>query len=135
MARPPAKELTERELELMHIFWRRGEATAAEIRDELAAEGTELAAATVTTLVKILADKGFLRAQNDVRPIRYAPARSFEDVSGQMLGHVIDRVFKGSRQRLLISLLGQKALSKREKQRIEAILRDEDQGDDQERSS
>ena len=24
MARPPAKELTERELEVMHVFWQRG---------------------------------------------------------------------------------------------------------------
>ena len=39
MARPPARELTERELEVMHVFWSRGEATAAEARDELAAVG------------------------------------------------------------------------------------------------
>ena len=32
MARPKANELTERELEIMHVFWRRGESTAAEIR-------------------------------------------------------------------------------------------------------
>ena len=30
MGRPPAKDLTERELEVMHVFWRHGEATAAE---------------------------------------------------------------------------------------------------------
>ena len=30
MARPPAKELTERELEVMHVFWERGNATVAE---------------------------------------------------------------------------------------------------------
>ena len=28
MGRPPAKDLTERELEVMHVFWRHGEATA-----------------------------------------------------------------------------------------------------------
>ena len=39
MARPPAKELTERELEVMHAFWNRGESTVAEIRDALAACG------------------------------------------------------------------------------------------------
>ena len=33
MGRPPAKELTERELEVMHVFWSVGQATAAEIRD------------------------------------------------------------------------------------------------------
>src|SRR5262245_14828856 len=33
VARPPAKELTERELEVMHVFWKRGESTVAEARD------------------------------------------------------------------------------------------------------
>ena len=28
MARPAARDLTERELEVMHVFWRHGEATA-----------------------------------------------------------------------------------------------------------
>ena len=33
MARPAAKDLTERELEVMHLFWRYGEQTAAEARE------------------------------------------------------------------------------------------------------
>ena len=33
MARPRAKELTERELEVMHAFWNGKAATAQEIRD------------------------------------------------------------------------------------------------------
>ena len=41
MGRPPAKDLTERELEVMHVFWRHGEATAAEARDRLAAAGLD----------------------------------------------------------------------------------------------
>ena len=41
MGRPPAKDLTERELEVMHVFWSRGEVTAAEARDRLAATGLD----------------------------------------------------------------------------------------------
>ncbi len=29
MARPPARDLTERELEVMHVFWKHADATAA----------------------------------------------------------------------------------------------------------
>lgn len=39
MARPAAKELTERELEIMHIFWDKGELTAPQVRDHLASTG------------------------------------------------------------------------------------------------
>jgi BlaI family transcriptional regulator, penicillinase repressor len=40
MARPAAKDLTDRELEVMQIFWQQGDATAAEVRDRLAAAGS-----------------------------------------------------------------------------------------------
>src|SRR5262249_17812138 len=46
MARPRASELTERELEIMHLFWDRGEQTAAAARDELARSGRDLAYTT-----------------------------------------------------------------------------------------
>src|ERR1700730_11706848 len=58
MARPPAKELTERELEVMHVVWKLGEATATEVRDELARGGLDRAYTTVATLVRILLAKG-----------------------------------------------------------------------------
>ena len=59
MARPKAKELTERELEIMHVFWDRGDSTAAEVREHLAGDGRNLAYTTVATLVRILDEKGF----------------------------------------------------------------------------
>ncbi|MGP0068708.1 MAG: BlaI/MecI/CopY family transcriptional regulator, partial [Isosphaeraceae bacterium] len=43
MARPPAKELTERELEVMHVFWKRGESTVADVREALAEAGLDRA--------------------------------------------------------------------------------------------
>ena len=60
MGRPPAKDLTERELEVMHAFWSQGEATAAEARDRLAATGLDRTYTTIANLVRGLADKGFL---------------------------------------------------------------------------
>jgi BlaI family penicillinase repressor len=122
MARPAAKELTERELEVMHAFWKRGESTVAEVRDELAAAGLDRAYTTVATLVRILSDKGFLAQTNDERPFRYQPARSYEDVSRKLLGEVLQRVFQGSRELLLVRLLEQRKLSSRERSLLEDIL-------------
>lgn len=124
MARPPAKELTERELELMHVFWARGESTVAEIRDALAAAGPDLAYTTVATLVRILTDKGYLEQTGAERPYRYLPARTYEDVSRRLLGDVLDRVFRGSRELLLVRLMEQKTgLSRKERALLEDILR------------
>ncbi len=124
MARPPAGELTGRELEAMHVFWLRGEATAAEVRDELARGGRDLAYTTAATQVRILLDKGFLVQANADRPYRYRPARSFEDVSRRLLGDLIDRVFRGSREQLVVRLMEQGAMTAEERARLAEIVRE-----------
>ncbi len=126
MARPPAKELTERELEVMHIFWSRGESTIAEARDSLAESGRDRAYTTVATLVRILLEKGFLKQTNGERPFRHVAARSYEEVSRRLLGEVLDRVFRGSREQLLVRLMEQRSLTAKERARLREILgRDE----------
>lgn len=125
MARPRAKELTQRELELMHVFWIRGESTVADVRDELARAGRDLAYTTVATLTRILTEKGFLEQTNDERPFQYRPVRSFEEVSGSLVGDLVERVFRGSREQLLVRLLEQRNLTSKERALLESILREE----------
>jgi predicted transcriptional regulator len=126
MARPPAAELTDRELEVMHAYWKHGELTAAEARDELAAGGHDLAYVTVANLTRILVEKGFLEATNDQRPFRYRPVRSFEDVSRSLVGELIERVFRGSREQLLVNLLGrQKRLTAKERELLKQALKEQ----------
>ena len=127
MARPKAKELTERELEIMHIFWDRGESTAADIREALECQGRELAYTTVATLVRILFDKQFLTQTGFDRPFRFKPARTYEDVSRSLLGDLVQKVFGGSRTRLLVQLLDEEKLSLQERQRLKEILETEQQ--------
>ena len=124
MARPKAKELTERELEVMHAFWRKGETTAAEVRDELEREGRELAYTTVATLVRILCEKNFLEQTNQERPFRYRPLRTFDEVSGSIVGDIIDRVFGGKREQMLVRLLEERRLTAKERAVLHEILRE-----------
>ena len=123
MARPPAKELTERELEIMHVLWKRGESTVAEVRDALAEAGLDRAYTTIATLVRILADKDFLEQTNQERPFSYKPRRSYQEVSKKLLGELIDRVFHGSREQLLVSLLERKSLTGPERALLQDVLR------------
>jgi BlaI family penicillinase repressor len=127
MARPSAKELTQRELEVMHVFWNQGLSTAAEVRDRLAESGRDLAYTTVATLVRILMEKGFLRQTNAERPFQYRPTRTYEEVSRSILGDMIDRVFRGSREQLLLRLVEQRKLSAKERAVLEAIIKGEKQ--------
>src|SRR5947209_2726967 len=127
MARPATRDLTERELEVMHVFWRHGAMTPAQARDRLADTGLDRTYATIANLVRILHEKGFLRQTNDERPFRYEPSRSYEDVSGRLLGDVLERVFRGSREQLLLRLVEQRRLTAKERALLQSILREERQ--------
>ena len=126
MVRPTAKELTERELEVMQVFWTRGAATAHEARDRLAAAGLDLAYVTIANLIRLLVEKGFLEAVNDERPYICQSVRSFEDVSRSLIGDLLQRVFRGSREQLLVHVLGnQKKLTAKERELLERILKEQ----------
>ena len=122
MARPKASELTERELEVMHLFWNRGEQTVAAARDDLAAQGRDLAYTTVATLTRILVEKGFLEQVNEERPFRFKAIRTFEDVSRNLVTELVRRVFGGSREQLLVRLMEQRKLTLKERAVLEKIL-------------
>jgi predicted transcriptional regulator len=125
MARPPAKELTERELEVMHVFWTEGEATAALARDRLEARGLSRTYTTIANLVRGLYEKGFLRQLNFERPFLYQAARSYEDVSRRLLGDLVHRVFHGSRAQLLCRLVEDRKLTAEERTLLAQILKEE----------
>ena len=126
MARPRARDLTERELEVMHAFWNEeGDATASEVRDRLAASGLDRTYTTIATLVRNLHEKGFLAQVNEARPFRYRVARTFEDISGRFLGDLIERVFRGSREQLFVRLLRDRKLTARERAALTEILKEE----------
>ena len=126
MNRPTNKELTERELQLMHVFWSQGDITATEARDQLAAQGVDIAYVTVANLVRILVEKNFLEATNDSRPFRYQPIRTFKDVSGSLVGDLLKRVFHGSREQLLTQVLGsRRKLTVKERELLERVLKEQ----------
>ncbi|QDU54225.1 BlaI/MecI/CopY family transcriptional regulator [Aeoliella mucimassa] len=124
MARPKSPELTQRELELMQVFWDSGAMTAAEARERFANAGSDLAYTTVATLVKILVEKKYLKQQGEHRPFTYEPIRSFEDVSTRLVGDLVKRVFGGSREQLLVRLFDGKKLSNKERELLEQVLRE-----------
>lgn len=125
MGRPPARELTERELEVMQAVWRLGGTpTVADVRDELSHSGLKRAYTTVATLVKILADKGFLDQIGAERPFHYRAVQTYEDVSRRLLGDVLKRVFRGSREQMILRLFEQRRLTARERALLEEFLRE-----------
>ena len=64
MASPRSVLLTRRELDIMSVLWRLGDATVGEIRDQLS---DDLAYPTVQTMLRVLEGKRFVRHKLDGR--------------------------------------------------------------------
>ncbi len=126
MNRPSAEALTERELEVMHVFWANGQQSAQDARDELEKRGRILTYTTVATLCKILWEKAFLERIGEARPFQFKPSKSFQEVSKHLVSDLIHRVFQGSREQLLLNVIGNKKLSKQKLKMLDELLREEE---------
>ena len=96
------------------------------MRDHLAGLGLDRAYPTIANLVRLLREKGLLEPTNTERPFRYRAVRSFEEVSSNLLGDMLERVFGGSREQLFVRLLEQKKLTASERRILERILKEHD---------
>jgi len=94
--------LTKLELRIMQVIWKRGSSTVAEVQAEMK---PPLAYTTVQTVLNILERKGKLNRELEGRAFVYAAKVSEEKATGQSLRDMIDRMFGGSSEELVMSLL------------------------------
>src|SRR5262249_28068202 len=82
MARKPSKNLTERELEIMHVLWSLGQARLGEVQEALNQRGGEsVAPSTVSTQLNLLVTKGYVTQSGRFGRSLYAPACSREETT------------------------------------------------------
>ena len=120
---PPKKSntLTEAELRLMKILWRRGESSVNDLVVAIPA-GEELAYNSVLTTIRILEQKGYVEHRQEGRAFVYRPCVAEAEASRSEIRHVLGRFFGNSRERLLLSLLGDEEISQEELQRLKQAI-------------
>jgi len=122
---PPRKSntLTEAELRLMKLLWLRGESAVSDLVAAIP-EGEALAYTSVLTTVRILEQKGYVRHRQEGRAFLYSPCVAEHEASRSEIRHMMQRFFGNSRERLLLSLLGDEEIDPDELRRLkEAIAR------------
>ena len=120
---PPKKSntLTEAELRLMRILWRRGESAVNDLVASMP-QGESLAYNSVLTTIRILEQKGYVDHRQDGRAFIYRPLIAEQEASRTEVKHVLSRFFGNSRERLLLSLLGDADISREELDRLKAAI-------------
>ena len=101
-ARPVKNGLTRLELKIMQVIWSDGASTVSDVQNELQ---PPLAYTTVQTMLNILERKGKLERELQGRAFVYRAKVSEEKAVGQSVRDMIDRMFGGSSEELVMSLL------------------------------
>jgi BlaI family transcriptional regulator, penicillinase repressor len=113
--------LGETEMEVLRAVWALGEATVADVHARLGADRPR-AYTTVMTVMRKLADKGYLTAEREGVRDRYRAARDPEEVRHSLLKSLIGHAFDGSPSALVQTLVREEPLSDAERDRIRRLL-------------
>jgi predicted transcriptional regulator len=105
--------LTPLELEIMKVVWQKRETTVRDVYEVLR-ERRPVAYTTVMTMMGVLATKGHLKRQRHERAYLYRPTRPASAAIKSMVADFVDRVFDGAAQPLLVQLVKDRRLSKKE---------------------
>lgn len=115
------KLFTEVELELMTILWKIGEGGVNDVLAGLPAN-RDLAYTSVSTVLRILEQKGAVKARKEGRGHIYVPRIEKGEYEARALRDVVDKVFEGEPVALVKQLLGNGALSERELAQIRKLI-------------
>jgi predicted transcriptional regulator len=120
-------KLTPFELDIMRILWETGPATVREVQEHQVLKKRKLAYNTVQTMLNILNKKGKVKRRKEGRSFLYQPVVERREVIRSTLTDVIDRLFEGDAERLVLSLLDTRHLTREELTRISKLLEKESQ--------
>jgi predicted transcriptional regulator len=104
MARPKktSHSLTPLELKIMQVLWCEGPSNVQAVHTKLQ---PGLAFTTVQTVLNVLHQKGRVRRKLKRRAYEYRPIESKDSVLGQAVHDLVGRMFGGSSEDLLMSLV------------------------------
>lgn len=125
MARKKSRDLTEAELRLMQVIWKKGSATVSDVAEALP-KSLDLAYNTVLTTMRILEDKGYVRHTKPEarRAFVYHPVVGREEASRNAVKHLLSRFFGGSPSELVLNLLEDEDLSDAELAQIRKRIKE-----------
>ena len=116
------KPLTATELEMMNVIWRIGPCSVAQIIEQLGPQ-RELAYTSVSTIVRILEQKGVVTSEKAGRGHVYSATLAKDAYQAMSLKHLVSNVFDGTPTLLVQRLLDSDSLTEEDLAQIRSLLR------------
>lgn len=116
-------QLSRRERQIMDIIYRSGEASVAEVLENMSDPPSYSA---VRAMVRILEEKGHLKHRVDGTKYIFHPTLPTENAKRSVLSHLVQTYFDGSVEQVVAALLDSKSaeLSKPDLDRLSQLIQD-----------
>jgi predicted transcriptional regulator len=112
-------QLPPMELAIMHVLWDKGPSTVQEVQAQL--EG-DPAYTTVQTILNVMVQKGRSKRTLRGKAYVYRAALSQELAMGSAVQHLVERMFGGSVESLLMNLVKQEKLDQKTWARLKQAI-------------
>ena len=120
MARRGSPVLTDAELRLMEVLWRRPRASVSDVVE--GAGEPALSYSTVLTTLRILERKGYAAHDEVNRTYFYRPVVARDEAANKDVGHVLSRFFAGKPLDLAMRLVERDRVSADDLRRLKALI-------------
>jgi len=121
--------LTDLQLDVMRVLWERGEATAADVHEELL-PGRGLAPTTVATLLRRLEKRGVVGHHSEGRQYVYKPLVTERQVRRSMVGELTERLFDGDATELISYLVSAGEIGPGDLERLRRLVEEKEREDE-----
>ena len=121
MANTKVPQPTDGELAILKILWELGPATVREVNEAMNKTKT-IGYTTTLKLMQIMTEKGILLRNDSKYKHIYKPVITEESAQKQLVGDLLERVFSGSAEKLVMRALSAKKVSVKELAKIRKML-------------
>ncbi len=122
MARPPSRQPTDGELEILKVLWEAGPAGLGQVHAVLQ-ERRGVAITTVATMLKMMLAKELVQRDDGPRGYLWTARVSRKAAVSGLLGKLVHHVFDGSARRLVAHLIQEGDLDDRDRHEILDLLK------------
>jgi BlaI family transcriptional regulator, penicillinase repressor len=112
---------TEKELQILSILWKYGPSTVREINSKIN-QNENTGYTTTLKLMQIMFEKGLLKRDDSSKTHMYIPANPENLIQKEIVGSLLNRVFAGSTEKLIMSALSAKKVSREELEKIRNFI-------------
>lgn len=117
----PTLAIGDAEMEVLTHVWELQHATVAQVHERIL-QNRRVAYTTVMTMMQNLTKKGYLTFDRDGQTYVYRAAVAPSRVRKDLLGHLMQKAFKGSPAALVQTLVEQEDLSETDREAIRSLI-------------